>query len=338
MAVRGDAGACVVLLIFAVLIAEAGGLGPPRARARPAFAGCAGDLRRRGDAATLQPVSVCALRRWGAGMVVCAGRGALARAPGRAVRAASPRIRMAVLPVEVSTLHDTRYVRMLSTLLCQSFYGVPEPWDVLNPAKQVQRGLVFQEIVQDLTKRIELYSRAGQSPDRSCGALLAAVDAEGNLAGFVDISLTLYDMEARAFQVASGPGRSVPSGGNFERRCYVSNLAVAPAFRRRGVADQLMVAAHELAAALPHAPSDIWLEVNESNEAAVKLYTKLGYECVYVQDDAKDMVRGPLCYYFESVRRLCLSRPLAVASEGGEASAGDCNELAPDPRAVEEAS
>ena len=227
-----------------------------------------------------------------------------------ALRAARATVlRMAVLPVEISALHDKRYVRMLSTLLCQSFYGIPEPWEALNLAKTVQRGLVFQEIERDLTSRIDLYKKAGQSPDSSCGALLVAVDADGNLAGFVDISLTLYDLEAQTFQVASGPGRSVPSS-TFERRCYISNLAVAPAFRRRGVADQLMTAAHKVAADLPHVPSHIWLEVNERNEAAVKLYTKLGYSVVYVKSDAKDMVGGPLCYYFESVRRLCLFRPL----------------------------
>ena len=287
---------CSWLLVIVVALADATCLGVPWAP--PAFAVCPGSwgvpgsrkprpAPRAGRRNTAIPPSVCA----------------------RAARVPVPR--MAVLPVEVSALHDKRYVRMLSTLLCQSFYGIPEPWEVLNVAKTVQRGLVFQEIEQDLASRIDLYTKAGQSPDSSCGALLAAVDADGNLAGFVDISLTLYDTEAQTFQVASGPGRSVPSS-TFERRCYISNLAVAPAFRRRGVADQLMTAAHKVAADLPRAAatSHIWLEVNERNEAAVKLYTKLGYSVVYVKSDAKDMVGGPLCYYFESVRRLCLFRPL----------------------------
>jgi len=36
-----------------------------------------------------------------------------------------------------------------------------------------------------------------------------------------------------------GPGLAVPSE-DFERRPYIANLAVSPAFRRRGVAEKLM--------------------------------------------------------------------------------------------------
>ena len=59
------------------------------------------------------------------------------------------------------------------------------------------------------------------------------------MAGLVDISLALYDKQEKAFLIAKGPGRDVPSE-EFERRCYISNMAVAHEFRRRGVAQQLI--------------------------------------------------------------------------------------------------
>lgn len=59
------------------------------------------------------------------------------------------------------------------------------------------------------------------------------------MAGLVDISLALYDKQEKAFLIAKGPGRDVPSE-EFERRCYISNMAVAHEFRRRGVAKQLI--------------------------------------------------------------------------------------------------
>ena len=50
------------------------------------------------------------------------------------------------------------------------------------------------------------------------------------------------------------------------------NLAVAPAFRRRGVADALL---NEL---LRTAKGDIFLEVAEPNTPAILLYRKLGWQ------------------------------------------------------------
>ena len=68
---------------------------------------------------------------------------------------------------------------------------------------------------------------------------------------------------------ASGPdGR----GGEGE----LANLAVAPGFRRRGVARALM--ASVLAEATARGTSALFLEVRESNAAARKLYEEHGFE------------------------------------------------------------
>lgn len=57
---------------------------------------------------------------------------------------------------------------------------------------------------------------------------------------------------------------------------YITNVAVLPAFRRKGVAETLL---HELAARAGGL-SFVTLEVRQSNAAAIGLYTKMGYQPV----------------------------------------------------------
>lgn len=56
---------------------------------------------------------------------------------------------------------------------------------------------------------------------------------------------------------------------------YISNIAVAPSFRRRGVADTLLNALIHSAQTLSLA--FLTLEVREGNEAAIALYAKHGF-------------------------------------------------------------
>lgn len=61
----------------------------------------------------------------------------------------------------------------------------------------------------------------------------------------------------------------------------ILNVCVAPAARRRGIAEALM---RELEARLiPKGVEQITLEVRASNEAAIRLYEKLGYAQVGVR-------------------------------------------------------
>lgn len=57
---------------------------------------------------------------------------------------------------------------------------------------------------------------------------------------------------------------------------YITNVAVHPDCRRRGVAQALLAALHAQAAALAF----ITLEVRQSNAAAIALYTQAGYQPV----------------------------------------------------------
>ena len=58
---------------------------------------------------------------------------------------------------------------------------------------------------------------------------------------------------------------------------YISNVAVSPEYRRRGVADALILA---LMARAKEALAFITLEVRESNQPAINLYAKHGFEAV----------------------------------------------------------
>ena len=79
---------------------------------------------------------------------------------------------------------------------------------------------------------------------------LAALDAAGAVMGYVGLMYVLDEG-------------------------YISNIAVAPDFRRRGVADTLLIALVHHAKAL--SLSFLTLEVRESNEAAIHLYAKHGF-------------------------------------------------------------
>ena len=73
--------------------------------------------------------------------------------------------------------------------------------------------------------------------------------------------------------------------------CYVSNIAVQPELRRRGIATSLIESACALASEL--GAESISLEVRPSNTGAVALYSVLGFEQVglrknFYRDPAED--------------------------------------------------
>lgn len=60
----------------------------------------------------------------------------------------------------------------------------------------------------------------------------------------------------------------------------ITSVAVAPEFRRHGIAENLI---HEFIRLLPDITKSIFLEARESNSAAIALYKKLGFEQISIR-------------------------------------------------------
>lgn len=82
---------------------------------------------------------------------------------------------------------------------------------------------------------------------------------------------------------------------------YVSNLAVAPAYRRQGVASQLLIACEAIAR--QWGANDLYLHVLQNNRSARRLYFNLGYRLHRVETSLVDwLLRRP--------KRLLLRKPI----------------------------
>ena len=105
-----------------------------------------------------------------------------------------------------------------------------------------------------------------------------------------------------------------------DRAPYIGNLAVSPRQRRRGVGTQLMRAAVAYAQHEWHSTA-VWLHVEAENEAAKRLYARLGFDCE---------VQEPTWYrHIGRDRRLFLRCDIAPEGEGGVADdlvTGDAGE------------
>jgi ribosomal-protein-alanine N-acetyltransferase len=73
----------------------------------------------------------------------------------------------------------------------------------------------------------------------------------------------------------------------FVDEVHILNLATKPPFRRHGIARQLVLAA--LGTAYEWGARRAFLEVRESNKAALKLYTDLGFERTQVRVEYYDL-------------------------------------------------
>ena len=86
--------------------------------------------------------------------------------------------------------------------------------------------------------------------DNQCAAALAAVDQDGRVLGYAGVLVVLDEG-------------------------YITNVAVAPQYRRRGIASALLGVFDRFARG--NRLAFLTLEVRASNAAAIALYEKLGY-------------------------------------------------------------
>ena len=70
----------------------------------------------------------------------------------------------------------------------------------------------------------------------------------------------------------------------------MSNLAVSPACRRRGLAEQLVQTVEEYIVETWPEQEACYLLVEARNKGAVRLYEKLGYETIWADDEAETLL------------------------------------------------
>lgn len=90
--------------------------------------------------------------------------------------------------------------------------------------------------------------------DNSCARFLVAETEDGTVAGYIGCHTVLDEG-------------------------YIANVAVSPAYRRRGIGKQLVQALLERSEELAF----VTLEVRVSNQAAIALYTDCGFQSVGVR-------------------------------------------------------
>lgn len=178
--------------------------------------------------------------------------------------------RFVVRPVQQQDLSE------VAKILAESFHLQPDFMRWLIP-------IMRMGIYEDLRNRWR-----SASPDYACLVALDTTYREGQagyLVGTVEIGLrSANPWQPRTSQYA-----------------YLSNLAVHPASRRRGVAYQLLVACDR--AVLAWGFQDIYLHVLENNHQARKLYLKGNYRVA-----AADPNWG--FWFFGQPRRLFLHKNL----------------------------
>ena len=136
----------------------------------------------------------------------------------------------------------------VAQIIAESFHSQKGLWGLLFP-------LLRLGIYEDLRHRF-----ASSAPHHVC---LVAIDTtkeeSNNLVGSVELGVRFSDSWAQS-------GQSFP---------YLSNLAVNPKYRRRGVASSLLLSCERVSLAWGF--QDIYLHVLENNYQARQLYFKQGY-------------------------------------------------------------
>lgn len=170
-------------------------------------------------------------------------------------------------------------VNELATLCTDSFFGTHELAD--GPIIFVQRLLILMRVRKQLARRVGFE----EEEDRECRLVVAEDVRSGRLIGCLDLAVHVYDRDQQRFYLQVDTMPPTPGGplGPFERskyawRPYLASVAVAKAERRRGVARRLVAEAELVAKQWGY--NELFLEVAQSNEAALGFYSRAGYRKV----------------------------------------------------------
>ena len=124
---------------------------------------------------------------------------------------------------------------------------IPMTYDHVPQAAELER-LCFSDPWSERMLREHL--------DNQCAAAIAAVGEDGTLLGYAGLLVVLDEG-------------------------YITNVAVRPAYRRQGIASDLLGVFERFARG--HQLAFLTLEVRASNAAAIALYEKMGYARVGVR-------------------------------------------------------
>ncbi len=134
-------------------------------------------------------------------------------------------------------------------------------------APPAARGVMASDITQRFSTR-----------NRAENALIVAEAADGSISGAVVIELQMLTKAC------------LEDGAQLDYRPLLSNLAVDPAFRRRGLGKQLCRAAEREARGWGY--KEVVLKVEDTNKGARKLYHGLGYRQTGIDREAEKPVVG----------------------------------------------
>ena len=223
---------------------------------------------------------------------------------------------------------DYSLCKELAELAVAAFYGKHRYWD--GPFAYMQRGIIQTDCLDDVAARLRFYEEARDRVLEHVGAVFIAEDSTtGEVIGFADVGLTLYNTRTRSFRLPKRPeGDTYPVGGTVARpsflwpRVYLSNLAVDAAHRQRGAGRLLVTACEDEVAkwSLPRGETpeglpacersdDVWLEVSLDNDVALSFYRALGYETV-AETKGREVVRRRFSYESATVSRAIMKKSL----------------------------
>ena len=180
----------------------------------------------------------------------------------------------------------TRDVMPVARLLRRSFSGDANP---------VSAAIIAAENAMSIQERMK------------DNILLVACEAKGVPVGFVEMLVPEW--------LASEAALAYPERIRNAMRPSIFSLAVDPTWRARGVATALMHSIEQRALTLGH--SHLTLEVEESNEAALALYNKLGFRFVR-SDEGRKLVGDLVFGRSVAVTKLSFEKELLAGANRGQ--------------------
>ncbi|KAL9190453.1 hypothetical protein ACHAXT_007664 [Thalassiosira profunda] len=135
-------------------------------------------------------------------------------------------------------------------------------------------------ILRPLRHLLELERLQGNFPydDKDRHFYLAAYNGDGEMLGFCDLDGRIPKPNGGGFSLLS------PFAPRVNRpQPYFSDLSVRPDHRRRGIASALMSAAEERARRMGF--EELYLGVRSTNEEALQMYSRMGYELIVPYGD-----------------------------------------------------